>query len=152
MSTPASIEIREARDGDAQRIAELLGELGYPTDTDEVVPRLKALRTPDDAVRVAVRDARVVGLVGLHRFSGIHGSFPICLITALVIDSTARGQGIGKLLLGEAETWARERACERIMVTSANHRTEAHTFYEGHDFPQTGRRFGKQLHPIPDSS
>jgi GNAT superfamily N-acetyltransferase len=146
----SSIQIRSANVDDAERIAVLLGELGYPTPPDEVVRRLDMLRGPDNAVRVAVLGERVVGSIGLHRQSGLHSSLSICYIMSLVVDSAVRGQGIGTLLLGEAERWARERGCDRILVTSANHRIEAHAFYEGHGFPQTGRRFAKQLDPSPE--
>lgn len=145
-----AIEIRAARDDDSDAIAELLGELGYPTPPGEVGDRLAALRSPDYAVRLAVHDGRVVGLLSLHRLAGVHSTSPACYIMALVIHSTMRGRGVGKLLLGEAERWARERGCDRITVTSANYRTAAHVFYEGHGFGQTGRRFVKELQQISD--
>jgi len=67
----------------------------------------------------------------------------------LVTHSTMHGQGIGKALLGEAEKWARERGCDRVTLTSASHRTAAHAFYERQGFPETGRRFAKQIEPTP---
>ena len=145
-----AIEIRGARDDDSDAIAELLGELGYPTPSGEVGSRLTALRSSDYAVRLTVRDGRVVGLISLHRLAGIHSSSPACYIMALVIHSTMRGQGVGKLLLGEAERWALERGCDRIVVTSANHRTAAHAFYEGHGFAHTGGRFVRELRLTSD--
>jgi len=141
------LEIRPARDDDAPAISELLGELGYPTAADEAARRLGKLRSSDYVVLVGVRDGRVAGLVSLHSVSGLHSSSPACYVMALVTHSTMHGQGIGKALLGEAEKWARERGCDRVTLTSATHRTAAHAFYERHGFPETGRRFAKQLDP-----
>ena len=144
------IEIRAARDDDSDAISELLGELGYPTSPDEAERRLGMLRSSDYAVRVAVRDGRVVGLISLHLVKGLHSSSPACYLMGLVTHSTAHGQGIGKTLLGEAERWARESGCDRVTLTSANHRTGAHAFYEHVGFPQTGRRFAKLIAPVSE--
>lgn len=139
------IEIRPARDEDCEAISELLGELGYPTSRDEAARRLGTLRSSDYAVLVAARDGRVVGLMSLHLVKGLHSSSPACYLMGLVTHSTMHGQGIGKALLGEAEKWAREGGCDRVTLTSANHRAAAHVFYEHQGFPQTGRRFAKQI-------
>jgi GNAT superfamily N-acetyltransferase len=146
------IEIRQAREEDSEAISELLGELGYPTSPDEAASRLGTLRSSDYAIRVAVRDGRVVGLVSLHLVKGIHSSSPACYLMGLVTHSTMHGQGIGKALLREAEKWAREGGCDRVTLTSANHRTAAHAFYEREGFPQTGRRFAKLIEPVADRS
>ena len=145
-----TIEIRPAGDDDSDALAELLGELGYPTPVGEAGDRLAALRPPEYGVRLAVHEGRVVGLLSLHRIAGLHSASPACYIMALVIHSTMRGKGVGKLLLGEAERWTRERGCDRIVVTSANYRTAAHAFYEGHGFAHTGGRFVKELQQTSD--
>lgn len=62
------------------------------------------------------------------------------------------GQRIGTAFLGQAEKWARERGCDRVTLTSATHRTAAHAFYERQGFPETGRRFAKQIEPVTDGS
>jgi GNAT superfamily N-acetyltransferase len=145
------IEIRPARDDDSNALSELLGELGYPTSPAEAASRLGTLRSSDYAVRVAVRDGRVVGLVSLHLVRGLHSSSPACYLMGLVTHSTMHGQGIGTALLQEAEKWARERGCDRVTLTSANHRSAAHAFYEHLGFPQTGRRFAKLIEIEPSA-
>ncbi len=133
-------------------MAELLRELGYPTPPDEAVRRLSRLRSSDYVVFVGERDGQVVGLISLHAVNGLHSSSPACYLMGLVTRSTMHGQGIGKALLGEAEKWARDRGCDRVTLTSATHRTAAHAFYEHQGFPETGRRFAKQLDPSTDRS
>ena len=141
-------EIRPARAADAGEIAALLGELGYPATREEVARRLAALAGPDDddAVQVAAgADGAVVGVIGLHRLRTLHAPSPPCYITALVVAASARGRGVGRRLLEAAESWARERGCGRMVVTSAEHRADAHAFYERSGYERTGRRFGRAL-------
>ena len=87
----------------------------------------------------------VLGLVALHREPALHHPAPACLITALVTSPHARRRGVGRRLLAAAEEWARARGCNRIVVTSAERRTDAHEFYPRCGYPYTGRRFGRQL-------
>ncbi len=142
------IEIRRARDEDCETIAELLGELGYPASPDEAVRRLSKLRSSDYVVFVSVRDGQVVGLMSLHPVNCLHSSSPACYLMGLVTRATMHGHGIGTALLEEAERWAREHGCDRVRLTSATHRTAAHAFYERQGFPETGRRFAKQIEPV----
>jgi GNAT superfamily N-acetyltransferase len=136
---------RPAVPADAEAIATLLAELGYPSTSAHVEERLARLSTPDYAVFVAVADERIAGLMGLHRLMGLHLSEPGCYVNALVVAAEWRGRGIGKLLLERAESWARANGCGRITLTSADHRRDAHHFYEHNGFANTGRRFVKMI-------
>ena len=56
---------------------------------------------------------------------------------------TGAGSGMG---LDMAETFAREKGCERMEVTSGNHRQGAHAFYEKAGYEQSPHgRFTKNL-------
>ena len=55
------------------------------------------------------------------------------------------GQGIGRLLLRDAERRARQGGAARLEVTSAGHRTEAHAFYRACGFSEGAVRFVKLL-------
>lgn len=108
--------------------------------------RLATLEGEGDAVLVAADSGgEVLGMVALHREPALHHPAPACLITALVTASRARRRGVGRRLLAAAEEWARERGCSRIVVTSAERRTDAHEFYPRCGYPCTGRRFGRLL-------
>jgi GNAT superfamily N-acetyltransferase len=142
------MHIRDAEPADAADIARLLTHLGYPVDPAEVPARLAGLAGPDHDVLLAVDEAgAALGLVGLHRFSVVHGPAPVAYITALVTAPEARGRGVGRALVAAAEAWARERGCGRLTVTSAEHRADAHAFYPACGMPYTGRRFSKVLGP-----
>ena len=142
----SAIEIRTVESGDAGALAPLLEELGYPTSASEVAARLPALRGPESELLVAVAPSgELRGFIGLHRLPALHAAAPACYITGLVVARVARGRGIGRDLLAAAEAWARAAGCNRIVVTSAEHRVEAHAFYERAGFPYTGRRFVRTL-------
>jgi GNAT superfamily N-acetyltransferase len=136
---------RPATPADAEAIGVLLAELGYPSTRAHVEERLGHLTAPDYAVFVAIADERVAGLMGLHRLMGLHLSEPGCYVNALVVATEWRGRGIGTLLLERAESWGRANGCGRITLTSADHRRDAHHFYEHNGFANTGRRFVKTI-------
>jgi len=66
-------------------------------------------------------------------------------VTALVVDETVRGQGIGKQLLAAVEDAARQRGCVEAELTSAAHRLDAHRFYLDAGYEGSPHRFRKPL-------
>ena len=142
------ITIRDAIIEDAAVIASLLGELGYPSQPDGVRERLARLLARDDSrVFVAEQEAKVLGVLGLHRMPVVTSISDIAMIIALVVTERARRSGVGRLLVARAEDEARVWRCGRIMVTSAERRAEAHTFYQRLGYDYTGRRFAKVVGP-----
>jgi len=138
--------IRRAVHDDAPRIAELLGQLGYPSSGDAMLRRMRNTDKSDNAILVAMSaEGRVVGMAGLHRMAVLHLDAPVGYITAFVIDESTRGHGVGRKLLEAAETWARDAGCVRLTVTSAEQRDGAHKFYPACGLPYTGRRYAKSL-------
>lgn len=59
---------------------------------------------------------------------------PRAEIGGLVVDESHRGLGLGKLLMGEAEEWARSRKLEGVYLRSNVLRQSAHGFYEAIGF------------------
>jgi N-acetylglutamate synthase-like GNAT family acetyltransferase len=146
MNTPAEIVVRDAIIEDASVIATLLGELGYPSQTEGVRARLARLLAREGSrVFVAERSAKALGVLGLHRMPVLTSLGDIAMIIALVVTERARGAGVGRLLVARAEEQARVLQCERIMVTSAERRADAHAFYQHLGYGYTGRRFAKGI-------
>ena len=144
--TSQPLSIREAHTGDADTLALLLGELGYPASPSEVVERLDRLRSfPHAIALVAEVEGRVGGLVTAHAFPSIHSTTMVALLTTLVVDTTYARRSIGRRLVGTAEEWARARGAVRLTVTSGLHRAGAHAFYERVGFERTGVRLTKHL-------
>jgi GNAT superfamily N-acetyltransferase len=141
-----SASVRDAEERDAPAIASLCGQLGYPTPGEAVVPRIDRLRENGQArVVVAVIGDATVGVATIHLRHMINHEVPIGQLTLLVVDERVRGQGIGRILVAEAEAWARARGCKRFVVTTALRRADAHAFYEKLGYTHTGRRYGKDF-------
>jgi GNAT superfamily N-acetyltransferase len=138
-------KIRAARDQDAAVLAELIAELGYPTDEAAVVQRLGGLRDAGDIVLVAtVRDVPVA-LVTVHVTPVLHRPAPVGRLTAVVVSERVRGQGVGRTIVEAAERLLAERGCEMIELTSNRSRTDAHAFYEHLGYEATSLRFRKLI-------
>jgi GNAT superfamily N-acetyltransferase len=139
------LTIRDAQAGDAEAIASLLGQLGYPTGPASVGPRLERLVIVGDRVVVAELDERVVGLAHLHVSPTIEHERPAAKLSALVVDESHRGEGIGRALAEAMEAEARVRGCGIFFVTTAERRDDARAFYESLGLEPTGRRYGRTL-------
>jgi GNAT superfamily N-acetyltransferase len=145
-----SIRIRRARRGDAERIAQLCGELGYPATAAQVGTRLRQL-TPvsKHAVFVAECSDAAAGLIGWVHVSESHllESDLRAEINGLIVAQGRRSAGAGAKLLEAAEEWARRRGCRGMNVRSNLIRERAHGFYErnGYEHYKTQKAFRKPL-------
>lgn len=140
------VAIREAGEADAPAVARLLAELGYPAAADAVARRLARLAESDaDVTFVAVVDGEVAGLAGLQTGLALEYDKPVAKLSALVVAEAWQRRGIGSALARAVEDEARRRACGLLYLTSAERRSDAHTFYRQLGFEQTGRRFAKRL-------
>ena len=140
------VEIRDARPEDAAELTELIGQLGYPTEPAAVVRRLERLgATGVDRVLVAEDGGRIVGLVGIHVSRSLEYDGDAAKISAIVVDESRRGTGVGRALVDAADAEARTRDCEVLWLTTAERRAGAHAFYRALGFEETGRRFARPL-------
>lgn len=140
------ISIRDARLSDAQSLAALVGQLGYPTSGEAIVGRLKRLLSSEaDRIVVAEVGGEVVGLACLHTSHSVAYDEPAAKLSAIVVDELHRRRGVGEALVQEMEREAKRRRCCLILLTTATHRDDAHAFYERIGFEETGRRFAKPL-------
>jgi GNAT superfamily N-acetyltransferase len=140
-----SLTIRDARADDAERIATLLGQLGYPTEPTALPSRLERLVIVGDRVVVAELGGQVVGFAQLHVSPSIEYEQPAAKLSALIVDESHRGEGIGRALVESMEAEARSRRCALLFLTTAARRQEAHEFYRRVGLEETGKRFAKRL-------
>lgn len=146
--TESGVKIRRARQTDAARIAELSGQLGYPTTARAMAGRMKlALREKNGACLVA--ETKEEGVVGW-----VHVSVTPLLeverraeVNGLVVDEKVRSRGAGWSLLLAAEEWARKKRCKGMSVRSNVLRERAHGFYlrHGYEHYKTQKAFRKEL-------
>jgi len=140
-----NIQIRSAKEEDSPQVAELMGELGYPTATQAIRKKIMDFaRRESDIVLVAESDAEIIGVLSFHLTPLFHAPGNLGRITSLVITKRLRGKGIGRMLIEEAEVWAWAHDCARIEVTSGDHRPGAHEFYEKNGYKFDERRFIKR--------
>ncbi|TWT18660.1 GNAT family N-acetyltransferase [Luteimonas marina] len=139
-------DLRSASLIDADDVATLLSELGYPCDLDDAARRIRAIGDNDRQALVVARVGGVVsGLVALDFMYYLPLDTTTCRITALVVTSSARGQGLGRQLLREAERRARTGGAARLELSSGSQRTDAHAFYKACGFSDGTVRFIKRL-------
>lgn len=147
-ATQAAMKIRKVKLADAERLAVLSGQLGYPATTKQIVARLRSvLRAKNGVCFVAETKAHgvigwghvtVIPLLEVELRAELHG---------LVVDEQVRSCGAGGKLLQAVERWARKQRCKGVSVRSNVIRERAHGFYlkHGYEHYKTQKAFRKTL-------
>jgi GNAT superfamily N-acetyltransferase len=141
------MRVRTATPEDAGSIAEFAGQLGYPSTVDEVSRRLAEINDSDEhAVLVADEGALLLGWIHLFVSRSLVADTRVDIV-GLVVAESHRGQGIGRLLMKDAERWARRKGCGSIRLHSNVARSGAHAFYEklGYQMIKLQKAFRKDL-------
>src|SRR5271163_4251035 len=140
--------IRAPEQRDHARIAELAGQLSYPSTSEEIVHRLQGIEaSAEAAVFVAkLESGEVAGWIAVFVYRTVEADAR-AEVSGLVVDERYRSQRVGERLLARAEEWARENGCHAIGLRSNVIRERAHAFYErrGYAHVKTQKAFRKQL-------
>ena len=123
------IVCREYEDKYAEQVSRLLNQLGYNVIEDELPNRIESIRENNKgAVFLAIEEKKVIGCIHTMVVSrlaeGTCGE-----VVSLVVDESARGKGIGKLLLDESISWLKTRGQTKVRIRCNTIREEAHKFY-----------------------
>jgi GNAT superfamily N-acetyltransferase len=141
-------EIRPAQEADCARIAELAGQLSYPSTPEEITQRLTEMNGDMyHAVFVAaLASGEIAGWIAVFVYRTVEADAR-AEISGLVVDERYRSQRIGERLLARSEEWARARGCNVIGLRSNIIRERAHAFYERHGYThmKTQKSFRKTL-------
>lgn len=138
--------VRSATPDDTGALASLMTHLGYPTAPNAMRLRMARIASlPEYATWVAEADGAVIGMAGAMRGWGYNHDAPYVRLTALVVDPEHRGHGTGAALVRAVEDWARTQGAGSLHLTTRLHRADAHRFYLGIGFEETGKRFYKSL-------
>lgn len=124
------IALRPATVADAPRIAALFTEEGYPAGASAVESRLARFEGPDSTVIVADHDGEILGFIALHVVPRFEHDDAFVRIVALVVDSTVRERGVGRVLMAEAERIGRDRSAAFVEITAGHHRPAARHLYD----------------------
>ena len=141
-----ALRLRPAAGRDAEALADLMTQLGYPSTPQDLATRL--LDLAGDAsyhVLVAELDGTVVGCAAGQLALGLERSGAFLRVIALVVDEAHLTRGVGGRLLAAIEDWGRGRGADASSLTSAHRRKAAHGFYESRGYACTGLRFFRWL-------
>jgi GNAT superfamily N-acetyltransferase len=122
------VQIRTACAADAEALAALSGELGYPSTPDQVRARLCLLDDPERTILVAQAGEEVAGFIDVH-VQRVVESEPYGEVGGLVVDAPYRGTHVGAALLEAAAGWSRARGLERLWIRANLARVGPHDFY-----------------------
>jgi len=125
-----TITLRAATDADAERIAGLFTDEGYPSGPSDIVERLERFSSEHSQVIVADNGGEVLGFVAIHALPRFEHSDRILRVMALVVDAGVRERGVGRLLMEEAERLGRDLGAVFAEVTAGHHRPDARRLYE----------------------
>jgi GNAT superfamily N-acetyltransferase len=148
MKSPLSVAVRRATVEDAEAIAGLSGELGYPATVEQSQARLRAILGADDHVVLVACDDDGDVVAWVHAFVALRVEYePFIEISGFVVAEPLRGRGVGKRLLAAVEAWVLERGITQLRVRSRSDRAAARAFYAGLGFVRTKEQnvFDKQV-------
>jgi GNAT superfamily N-acetyltransferase len=122
------VQVRAATPADAEALASLSGQLGYPADVPTILRRLAQVE--HGVVLVALDAKGAVCAVAHAEPRHLLIAEPFVELEALVVDEAVCGAGAGAMLLAAVEAWARERDFSSVRVRSNVLRERAQRFYQ----------------------
>jgi ribosomal protein S18 acetylase RimI-like enzyme len=156
------VHIRAFLPGDARQVERCFAELqsfersleDNRVDAEAISPAyvkhlLDECRKWDGRIFVAERDGRLVGFVcvlaGYDSRDMIEARPKYSFVTDLVVTSELRGQGIGSLLLKEAENFSRQRGASVLRLNVLAENKTARDFYRKTGFRELEIKLTKPL-------
>ena len=138
------MNIRRTSYEDIDPVLNLMHELGYFPEKSAIIENITEYdRSPEYEVFVAEDEDKIVGCISLHVMKLFHMKGNVGRITSIVVPRESRRNGIGKDLINVADRYFRSMGCVKAEVTSADHRKNAHKFYQSVGFVLDERRFIK---------
>ncbi len=148
MSETRTVAIRQMLPEDAVAVAGLTSQLGYPSSEADIKRRYDFIKDRSDA-RLLVAHHANRALVGWVHVQALYllETDTRAEILGLIVTESARGTGVGRMLVEAAEEWAVLRGLDLLGVRSNALRVEARAFYErlGYKVVKTQNAFRKSL-------
>lgn len=141
--------IREIDISDAKEIQKICKTaLGYDVDISTVRNQINKLSCDNKNHILAVYEdentKKVIGFIHAQVYESVYSDTGLNIL-GLAVDPDFRGNGVGKKLIGYIEKYAMDNGISFIRLNSADHRVEAHKFYEniGYKSDKLQKRFIK---------
>ena len=138
--------VRKAAVRDIPRILELYEELTEkkqdisPAKAKQILRQINAIS--EGRLLVAEQDGMVLGTLYIQVIPNLsHNGTPYAIIENVVVDKRFHKQGIGRLLIENALTFAREAGCYKVQLLSMKKRLDAHQFYSALGFEDSALGF-----------
>ena len=135
-----------ARKEDAEYIADLLDQLGYP-GTEAFIPSKIDIITgdPNAMLLVSEDNGAVAAFIAINFITqlGLEGDF--ARISYFAVSDAYRSKGIGREMEVYCEELARARGCDRIEVHCSDYRADAHRFYFRQGYVESPKYLIKRL-------
>ncbi|MBS1252450.1 MAG: Aminoalkylphosphonate N-acetyltransferase [Anaerolineales bacterium] len=132
------MDIRLAQAKDAPDVVRLMGQLeafAHGEVGAGLEGRFKYMLTLTHChLCVAEDDDQVIGLISAAVRPTLWHPGPVAVIDELIVDQTARGQGVGKALINAVVTWARKRGASEIEVSTEKDNEAAQSYYRDRGF------------------
>lgn len=107
-----------------------------PGEADAIFDRIDA--DQNQALLVAEQDLRVIGTLVLIVVQNLaHRGQPWAIVENVAVHESARGQGLGTLLMEEAVRRARGARCYKLVLSAHQSRTDSHRLYRRLGLEQT---------------
>jgi GNAT superfamily N-acetyltransferase len=137
MNDVAQLTIRPAAEDDAERLAALLTDEGYPAGPSDLASRVARFAGSEARVLVAEQADEVLGFVAFAFVPRFESDDRFIRIVTLVVDPGARERGIAKALLAEVERVGAEAGAAFLEVTAGHHRPDARQLFESVGYDAT---------------
>jgi len=138
-SAPAATKIRLATDGDGEVVFGLMSALGYTGLSLSNFLEVYQALTKDTTVTLLVAevDLRIVGLASVSRRPQLRLGGDIVTVDELVVSPEWRGRGVGRVLLEQVNSMARQAGCRRLeLLTSRSRESYRREFYIKNGFTE----------------
>lgn len=142
--------LRDLKATDVEAIFEINQEsLGYSFSPEETASQLARLSHDSHHFLLGYEDAdshALLGYIHAEVYESLYSKAGFNIL-ALAVSPQAQGHGIGKALLQGLEQEAKRRDYGFIRLNSADHRLDAHAFYEkvGYTCDKVQKRFIKLI-------
>lgn len=158
LEAQSSVLTREANLDDVDTLIELMRQLGYIIDQEEMRRNVQHYTVlPHQKAWVAEKEGKVVGCVAVAATNFFHKPGSFLRVITMVVDQQHRKSGIGKHLMQLADNYAAELGCSHIELTSGMHRAKlgSHDFYRSLGYSELNdqkKYFAKDTTPLPSVS
>lgn len=117
------------------------GTVYFDPTTDHL---FELFQVPGAVYFIAEKEGQLVGGGGIYPTEGLPKK--TCELVKLYLDASARGTGLGKLLLLKAMDWAKAYGYEQVYLESMPELAKAVSLYEQVDFKRINHALGNSGH------